>query len=157
MPAYNRLYSSHLFIFSPTALKDNGAVLTVEISISNVLENLLKSQNLPIPQPITGIALIDTGATNSCVDQKIISTLGVQPVGTINSGTAGGIIQQNLYPAHFRFPQENLDLNFTACAGVTLDGQNALGKPIVALLGRDILARFILIYNGPAGMFTITT
>jgi len=30
-----------------------------------------------------------------------------------------------------------------------------IGQPLIALLGRDLLQRFILVYNGPAAMFTL--
>lgn len=157
MPAFNKLYAPSTFKFNPQAFKEHGALLVVEIHIPIVLENVLKIQNKPIPGPKKGVALIDTGATNTCVDHNVISGLGVKSVGVINSGTAGGSAQMNLFPARLKFPNENLNLEFTSCAGVSLDGQTAMGLPIIALLGRDVLSNFILIYNGPAGMYTITT
>ncbi len=39
-----------------------------------------------------------------------------------------------------------------------LSGQTvfALNKPLVALLGRDVMTSMVLIYNGPAGMFSLS-
>lgn len=157
MPVFNKLYAPATFKFNPQLFREHGALLVVEIHIPSVLENVWTAQKKTIPTPKKGVALIDTGATNTCVDYTVISSLGVKSVGVINSGTAGGLAQMNLFPARLKFPNENLDLEFTSCAGVSLDGQAALGLPIVALLGRDVLSNFILIYNGPAGMYTITT
>lgn len=157
MPVHNRIFTPSPIIFDPVALLNNGPILTVEISIPNALATLLTSQNQPIPSPSTGYALIDTGATRTCVDHQVITQLGVNPVGTITSGTAGGTVNQSLFPAHVRFPQESIDLDFNACVGVNLTGQTALSQPIIALIGRDILQHLLFIYNGPAGMFTVTT
>jgi hypothetical protein len=65
-----------------------GPLLQVEISIPSALEQLLAAQNQPIPSPKTGWALIDTGATRTCVDAKTVSALGVNPIGvTLYAGS----------------------------------------------------------------------
>jgi hypothetical protein len=79
-------------------------------------------------------------------------------VGTALVGTAGGQQQQATYPARFTFPGTNLPgLDFSQLLGANLAGQVVVGtgQSLVALLGRDILQRFVLVYNGPAGMFTL--
>jgi hypothetical protein len=99
--------------------------------------------------------LIDTGATRSCVDSKVIASLGVKPIGVAVTGTAGGPVQQYRYPARFRFPGEGLEIEFSSVIGVNLAGQSIGGRDIIVLLGRDVLSRCILIYNGPGGFFTL--
>lgn len=132
-----------------------GPILGVEVSIPKELADLLTAEKKAIPSLKAGYALIDTGATRSGVDHSIITELGVQPVGVAKTLTAGGEVEQNLFPAHFRFPGENIDIDFSSVLGVNLKGQNVNGQPIIALLGRDILSRFVLIYNGPGGFFSI--
>jgi hypothetical protein len=129
--------------------------LPVEVSIPTALAQVLAAQNQVAPPPATGIALIDTGATRSCVDSKIISQLGVNPIGVITTGTAGGPVQQSLFPARFRFPGEGLDLEFSSVIGADLAGQNIAGRNIIVLVGRDVLSHCQLIYNGPGGFFTL--
>jgi predicted aspartyl protease len=133
-----------------------GPLLQVEVYVPSALEQLLIAQNQPIPPPRTGWALIDTGATKSCVDINAISTLGVNPIGVTLTGTAGGQVQQPLYPARFRFPGEAFEQEFSSVIGVDLTGQSILGQDIIVLLGRDVLAKCVLIYNGPGGFFTLT-
>lgn len=157
MPVFNRLYHPSIVKFDPNQLLINGPVIAIEISIPSALANFYTTHKLPIPAPKIGFGLIDTGATRTCVDQSVISSLGVSPVGTATSGTASGPSTHNLYPTHVRFIEENIDIDFNQCMGVNLTGQNAMGQPLIALIGRDILSNFLLVYNGPAGMFTLST
>lgn len=56
-----------------------------------------------------------------------------------------------LHPLRFSFPGTDLPpITFRRVAGSALQSQG-----IVALLGRDVLANFILVYNGPAGTFSL--
>jgi hypothetical protein len=112
----------------------------------------LEKDGTPIPRPVTGLALIDTGATRSAVDDTIIQALGVQPIGVVNVGTAAGFQQQYLYSAKFSFPGTGLpSMEFAQLTGVHLSGHVVphVNRPLIALIGRDILSRCVLIYNGP--------
>ncbi|HEY3125335.1 MAG TPA: hypothetical protein VGK70_14890, partial [Thermoanaerobaculia bacterium] len=63
-----------------------------------------------------------------------------------------------LYPARLTFPGTNLHaMNFSFLLGARLSGVgvSGLNVPLVALLGRDILRSFVLVYNGPGGGFTL--
>jgi len=81
--------------------------------------------------------------------------LGVNPIGVTLMGTAGGPVQQSLYPAKFRFPGEAFEIEFSSVVGADLTGQHIAGQDIIALLGRDVLSKCVLIYNGPGGFFTL--
>jgi hypothetical protein len=140
---------------SPTLLAQHGPIIDVAISIPQALAELYTKQNIPIPSPIAGIALVDTGATRSCAHGSIMRQLGVNPIGVATSGTAAGQVQHNLYPAHFTFPAANINIDFSSVVGVNLTGQNINGKPLIALIGRDVLAMGIFVYNGHVGAFSI--
>jgi|FaiFalDrversion3_1042247.scaffolds.fasta_scaffold21286_1 hypothetical protein len=154
MPVHNRFFLQGNQI-GPHVLMQTGPLLQVEVSIPSTLAQLLTAQNQAIPPPVTGWALIDTGATRSCVDSKVIASLGVKPIGVAVTGTAGGPVQQYRYPARFRFPGEGLEIEFSSVIGVNLAGQSIGGRDIIVLLGRDVLSRCVLIYNGPGGFFTL--
>lgn len=155
MPVHNHFFLQKNGQFNPNILVNTGPLLNVEVSIPKELADILTEQEKVLPSPKTGFALIDTGATRSGVDKTIITQLGVQPVGITETLTAGGKVEQNLFPAHFRFPGEGIEIDFSSVLGVDLKGHEINGQPIVVLLGRDILSRFILIYNGPGGFFSI--
>jgi hypothetical protein len=140
---------------SPARLAQHGPIIDVAISIPQALAELYNKQNKALPSPVSGIGLIDTGATRSCVHDAIMKQLGVNPIGVANSGTAAGPVQHNLYPAHFTFPAANINIDFSSVVGVNLIGQNVDGKPIIALIGREVLSLGIFIYNGHTGAYSI--
>jgi hypothetical protein len=60
-----------------------------------------------------------------------------------------------LFPSKLSFPVINLVIDFGSVVGVNLQGQQINGTPIVALIGRDVLSRCLLIYSGSGGFFTL--
>lgn len=121
---------------------------------------MLGANAAALPAPVSGVALIDTGATATCVHEPVLQQLGLNPIGTIDSGTAAGLTQHKLYPARLEFPADGIDREFNSVAGVNLAGQAVIlggaTHPIIALIGRDVLSDWILIYNGVGGVVTIS-
>jgi predicted aspartyl protease len=109
----------------------------------------MKKNGEKIPEPISGQALVDTGATFSAIDEGIADKLGVKPIGLAPSGTAGGEVMLNIYAARFILPL-NIQVGFSRATGVRLAGQQ-----YIALIGRDVLSQMILVYNGPAGLISL--
>lgn len=133
--------------YGQAVLEQDGPVIPVEIAVPSALEQQLKSQNKAVPPHHKGLALIDTGATISAVDDVIIRGLGVPPVGVRNVGTPGGNVRQNVYPAKFIFPiMRGFSIDFATALGANLSGQ-----PVQALIGRDVLKNMLLNYHGPTG------
>jgi hypothetical protein len=156
VPSYNHFVRDAQGNHSPVGLAVTGPHLAVEIHIPNALAAAMAAANQPIPAPIVGVALIDTGASRSAVNAATAILLGVQQVGVGTGYTAGGPVQQSLYPVRFAFPGIGLDVQFNAATGVDLTGQTCAGQPMLALIGRDVLANCVFIYNGPAGTFTLS-
>lgn len=124
-----------------------------ELCVTAAMEQILKQNGQAIPQPVKGQALIDTGATFSAVDEAVIMGLGVPPVGRIHSGTAGGQVKMNQYPTRFTFNNlggVSLAFEATRATGVKLTGQG-----FIALIGRDVLANMLFLYNGVMGTVTL--
>lgn len=142
-------------VHNPAALAGAGPVLEVEVNLPQPLISLLSSQNEPIPAPSPGVALIDTGASRTCIDSAVLSNLGINPIGVVAIGTAGGSTRCLLFPARLSFPVVNLVIDFGSVVGVNLQGQTINGAPLVVLIGRDVLSRCLLIYNGAGGFFTL--
>lgn len=158
MPIRNQLYwaPGPMGTLSPTLLSDIGPVLQVEVHVPNRLALLLQAQGQPLPAPVTGWALLDTGASRTAVHREIAQRLGVNTVGTATGGTAGGQVTHQLYPFRLAFPAIGWDVEFSAAAGVDLTGQVVHGQQVVALVGRDILGGCVFAYNGPGGLFTLS-
>jgi hypothetical protein len=181
VPTLNKIYGIQgqaAGTLGPGALRDIGPVLQVEISVPNILAALLAQQGQAIPAPLTGLALVDTGARTTCVDGNSFAQLGVNPIGVVNVLTAAGAAQQPIYPARFRFPEGNLDIEFNSVIGADLTGQviplaaNPGGAPLpvavppvnapptgvnlIALIGRDLLSTFTMTYHGQIGLVTLS-
>jgi predicted aspartyl protease len=134
---------------SPDILKTAGAILpNIEISLPQVLVDELTKKGMPIPKPITGNALIDTGASASVLDLSIISSLKISPVGVATVLTTAGPVQQNSFPIRVVFPRLVIDVSAVLGADLRPFG-------IVILIGRDILSSFLMIYHGLTGMVTL--
>lgn len=156
MPIHNRHYmdqSRHEHF--PAGLVAIGAALEVQIQVPKALADLLESQNQPIPPPVVGFALIDTGATRTCADQSSLTSLRINPMGLVTMGTAGGPMQCQLFPARLWFSSLSLGAEFDSIVGVNLQEQVVQGQPLIVLIGRDILSRGLLVYSGIGGFFTL--
>lgn len=156
MPIFDYRYLDSKKNPHPDALMNVGAILPVEVNVPQALQTLLTSKKQPIPKPTPGIALIDTGATKSCADHSVLSSLGIKPIGLVTIGTAKGATKCQLFPAKLNFPTLNLLVDFSAMAGVNLKGQLIQGKPLVALVGRDVLSKCLFIYCGFQGYYTLS-
>lgn len=135
---------------SPGGLRTLGPIIPVQIEIPLVLNQQLQAANKPIPPPVTGSALIDTGAGASAIDRQVPGKLGVSPIGTTNVSTPSGQSPHNLYPIRVVWAGL-LTLDYQAVIDADLAPQG-----LVALLGRDFLERALFIYDGPNGEFRIS-
>jgi hypothetical protein len=134
-------------------LAETGAIIQVTVGIPPALEQCCLKNNLAIPTPMAGYALIDTGASSSAVDEKIFTDFGVQPIDHIKMSTPHTKDQWSfIYPAKIQFPGLNLTneamLESLRVVGCELRWTTFDNKEIVMLLGRDILRYFLMVYNG---------
>ncbi len=137
----------------PDQLQVKGPSLQIEISISAILATYFQSIGQPIPSPMSGLALIDTGATFTSIDEDILNALGIRPVGSTPVQTPSGVLQQRgIFTCQFSFPGTPIPVfPFANVVGSTLKPQG-----IVALIGRDLLRNFLLIYDGVHGSWTLS-
>lgn len=156
MPVYNRTYWPGNQVGYHHNLRLFGPIIPVQIALPQALAQYLISTNSPVPTPVSGMALIDTGASITSVDNTVFQSLNVQPVGVANVGGAHGAAQQSVFPASISFPGTQLTgLAFNQVIGCNIIGQaTGLNQPLIALVGRDLLQHFVLIYNGPIGSIT---
>jgi len=125
-----------------------GPLLPIEVSVPQTLIDHLTSKGEPVPPTVSGNALVDTGASISVVDLEVISKLKISPVGVVRVQTTAGQVDQNVFPMRFKLP--NLTIESETVVGADL-------KPhrIVALIGRDVLSRFVFIYLGGTGRIVL--
>lgn len=135
------------------ALQRTGPILQVVISPTRQHLDSLAENNKAIPQPVSGFALIDTGATSTAVDESVCRELNISPTGAARTAHAGGSEIRQCYPIQVSFPGSGLPSTVIPTAmSVNLQFGK---KPYVLLLGRDLLSRLRLVYNGPMGRIEV--
>ncbi len=97
-------------------------------------------------------ALIDTGATLSCIDDSLAQQLQLQVVDQWITSGASGAAKLDVYLAQITIPSLNVN-HFGRFAEVHLQ---AGGQAHRALIGRSFLADCTLVYNGKTGSVTLS-
>lgn len=92
-------------------------------------------------------ALVDTGATDSCVDNKLAQDLSLQAIDRCFVGGVAGKQEHLVYLGKLVVPDVGI-YTVGRLIGVDLGS----GQPVI--LGRDFLSNTIMIYDGLAGDVT---
>ena len=134
-----------------------GPTLNVVVGPSEPLQQVLKAAGLPIPATVSGVFLVDTGASNTVVDHNLIAPLGLQPTGTVmchTPSTDGNAVAMYQYDLLIFIPGNGPHPGWYLEA-VPVTASSFAGQAIDGLIGRDILDRGLLVYNGQNGHFTL--
>ena len=137
---------------SQRGLELRGQIVAVHISPPQVvLQQLANAGEQPVT-PIEGQALIDTGASKTSVDKSVVEALGLPPIGQGQMGTAGGMVANvTIHAVQLTFPT----MPGSPIVAGAMMACDLSGQPFQVLFGRDLLARFIFIMNGPDGSFSL--
>jgi predicted aspartyl protease len=136
--------SDLLAIFGPTLIVDIGFDPNYNAQLPGYI-------------PFSGVkgirALVDTGATECCIDSLLAATLNLPIIDKRMVAGAHGSQEINMHLAQVHVPGINLTMH-GAFAGVHLA---AGGQPHQALIGRTFLRHCKMVYDGVAGAVTIST
>lgn len=150
----------------PQQLRILGPLIVAVWEIPLALSQALIAVGQPIPQPIVGHMLIDTGASATCMSMDVAAELGLKPVGLVNGYGASGSHKNQVYHALLKIrivDQSRPDKGHLEIAseqrvqGIpelhrSMDSLKPTtnGKPIrlVGLLGRDFLRHTRFHYDG---------
>lgn len=98
-------------------------------------------------------ALVDTGASESCIDNQLAEDLGLPVIDEMDMSGVGGTKKHKVYLASVNIPELEFG-QYGRFAGVDLrDG----GQLHQALLGRTFLQNVILIYDGLRAQVTLAS
>ncbi len=134
------------------ALQQRGPVVQVSVSVEQNIARQLLAQGIALPAPETGFALIDTGATSTCIDEAAAARLRLPAIDVVTVASAShASTQQNVHPIQI----EVIGLP------ITISAPRAIAAPLAAqgllvLMGRDVLQHCTLFYNGPTGSFSLS-
>jgi hypothetical protein len=134
------------------ALLLNGFNIPVEISIASIR----KQPDKPATQSFSVMAHFDTGASGTSIDIGLAQHIGLGVEGTTTILTAAGPQKMPTFMADLAFPSTTLspfiNLKMSSCVlGFKLDGADtATPSNFGLLLGRDVMSRWNIVWNGPS-------
>ncbi len=138
-------------------IQPEGAILRMGIGISHERASVLAAANLAIHEPVPVLALLDSGASATCIDAGVLQQLGVAPTGSTTMhtpSTHGTPIESNQYDvAIIVFDQHGKSL---VLGTVPVIESHFQGLGFDVLFGRDLMSLMLFIYDGIAGQFTLT-
>jgi hypothetical protein len=138
-----------------------GLLLEIVIAASTPRQAALQANGQPIPALVQIKALVDTGADSTVIDQTVIAKLGIPPTGItmIHSATSGvQPVPCRTFDVLLGIPGHSPGtvIVVVGALAVVESDFSAHAAHYNALLGRDVLDRGVLIYNGTAGVFTLS-
>jgi len=112
----------------------------------------LLQQGQAVPPPTTGLALIDTGASVTCIDETAAQQLKLPVVDVVTIGSAShASAQASVYPISIDIAGLPISIDAPRAVGAALASQGLL-----LLIGRDVLQFCTLFYNGITGEITLS-
>ena len=136
----------------------DGPIVEIAVGVSAARQAALRAAGISVAGPVLAKGLIDTGASCTCVDPTIVEQLGLTPTGTCpmhtpSSGTTAHIC--NLFDVAVAI---YMDVDQVHVASFTLPVAEAelSYQGINALIGRDLLDKATLFYNGPKQTFVLS-
>ncbi len=133
-----------------------GPIVDAYVGVSRPRAEALKAAGRPVPQAVSGRALIDTGASSCCIDQSIVQSLSLVPSGQIpvhtpsTDGVAKICDQFDVSILLVHDAKQYSLVHTAAVIASTLKDQG-----IDLLIGRDLLAKCLCVYDGEAGIVAL--
>lgn len=151
----------------PDFLQRYGPVFRATFTISDALREKYEAEERPIPDPVDGLMLLDTGAQTTSISSKAADALGLQPARVCTSHGADGKHTANMYYTRLWIRltdgkrQTVLGWNLEVRGIPDLHEYLRIGPPdgkkveVIGLLGRDILRKAKVTYDGDGGYFKV--
>ena len=136
-------------------LSAGSPLIDVWISVSTARAAALKQAGQRVPNPVRARTLIDTGASGTALDPRVLQSLSLTPTGTahIRTPSTGGAVHScNVFDISLTILHPTSHLLVGILPAIEADFSS---QGIDGLLGRDVLASTLLIYDGAGGSFTL--
>lgn len=153
MPSFSGVFVGGTNVtLDASGMAEVGPVIPCEIRVPKARADWLVRQKAQVPQAIRGEILIDTGAATTCIDEAALKQLGLLHVAETRMSTPSGEAPAKVYVCGVAFPGSNMpSIDSLQVLGVDIRRQNLIG-----LIGRDLLSRGILVYNGGMGYWSFS-
>ena len=133
-------------------LEQNGPTLEVVVDRARPLGSGRQPRRPRVARSVRVTALVDTGASRTAIAPAVVRALGLQPVGLVLVSTPS-----TTEPVVMRRFDVSLELpnGLRVIAPAVVEAPVG-GQEIQCLIGRDVLAAAVLVYDGRAGEFSLT-
>jgi predicted aspartyl protease len=132
-------------------LLDCGAVVNIYLCVNQLREEALARRKRPAPPPIESRAMIDTGASMSCVPAHRAESLGLRPHKFVEVTSFDGRKE--------RYPVYRIKIGIHEIDGgafeVNAVGTGSLVEGAECTIGREILEGAKFHYDGRGGGFSL--
>jgi hypothetical protein len=120
----------------------------------------LQSQKQKQPKSVIVMAHFDTGASITSIDRRVAKELDLSPIGIAKMQTASGLEESKRYMLQIAFPNTGLKgyrLDVGDC-NLPFNGKfNDISHGNFAvLIGRDIMSKWNIVWNGPTSTVFIS-
>ena len=138
-------------------IEPDGPVVRLWVNVSSPRAAAMKAANQPVPTSVLIREIIDTGASATVIDEDTILGLGLIPTGSVHihtpsTGSTPQVCNQYDVSLWYYVPPSNHLLT----AALAIIATDLTSQNIQALIGRDLLSRCTLIYNGPQNSFLMS-
>jgi hypothetical protein len=144
--------------FTRQVAPNGNLILVASVGVSQARRQALIAASQPVPNLIIVQALVDTGASCTCIDPFVLGQLNLSPTGitTVNTPSTGTLpATANQYDVAIMIQTApNLPLLIFQNMPV-LESQLLIQQGFHMLLGRDILRSCLLLYDGMNGLFSL--
>jgi hypothetical protein len=135
----------------PEDLQQNGPWIRLAVGHPQIERDEGRVVGLEFPAPLIVNALIDTGSSITVINPELAITHKLRQTGFAEVSAVGSSGRYPEYAAALSFPGTTLPgldpVKVVACS--------LFKQPVSCLVGRDMLKRWVLLYNGPAGQIRI--
>lgn len=134
-----------------------GPIINVFVGVTTARRDALTAANLPIPNWVKAVMLVDTGASCTCLDPQLIAPLGIQPTGISSiqtPSTQGAPVNYAQYDVQLIIPGKDTT-EIKLLDPIPVVEAHLKSQGIDGLIGRDALSSCLLIYDGQHNLFTL--
>jgi hypothetical protein len=132
-----------------------GPMIDVLIGVTRARASALQMAKFPVPPPVPLRLLIDTGASGTCIEAGLLKPLGLVPKGQVPVQTPSTVLSPmmcDLFEVSVTLVHPLLPFSIETVSIVECP---PIGSGIQGLLGRDLLAHCLFVYNGETGTFSL--
>jgi hypothetical protein len=133
------------------------AVVTIEVGVSVPRSHWLRQTGQVLPAPIRSLGILDSGAAFTVIDGQMIGPLGLKlrgPISFLTPSTGSTPFIANQYDVSLTVVFSAVDPHLNLCIdSLAVVESDLSGFGVGALLGVDVLAFLLFMYNGPKDRF----